>query len=332
MAEAVTKTPFLGACQSSQRSLIKAQEVVSSTTRRSDADQLAIVMSGGVAYDVDQAVEEADKLKQLGARVMVIGVRSLNQRFLEMIASDPDDVYIVTDYGEAMTSLTVKIKTKICIIAPAFKSTANVLFVIDSSGSIGTANYAKELDFVVKVTSMFNVAVNAVNFSAITYSNSIIPLFGFDVATHQEIRRATLNAVYQAGGTPTAMALRRAGDILTSYSQVYRRDSKKIAIVITDGASDDPRATCEEAQRLQDIGIFVIAIGVAGAKREELEIIATSVEDVHDVDSFDALVTIKKNIGKNTKELENAVRASRQRVMPEVPTVFSVLSKVWPFK
>ena len=71
----------------------------------------------------------------------------------------------------------------------------------------------------------------------------------------------------------------------------------QIAIVITDGESDDPSATAAEARVVRDQGIHVMAIGV-GHKilEEELYAIASSPDDVYMVDNYEALDRLKENL------------------------------------
>ena len=75
------------------------------------------------------------------------------------------------------------------------------------------------------------------------------------------------------------------------------RAGDKIAIILTDGKSNDPEETWKEAARAKKAGIHIIAIGVgAGAKKEELEDIASSAADVYQVTSFDMLQSLQPTL------------------------------------
>ncbi|CAL1530817.1 unnamed protein product [Lymnaea stagnalis] len=315
---ALKDSPYLGPCSGTQKALMLAQKVVEdSKAKHPDVKQITIIISEGQSQDEESVVAEANKLKELGTKVVVVGVKCTNQRYLEKIASDPDDVYVVTGYGEPIKKLNHKLKSQTCVYGPAFQSTADILFLIDSSGSISQVNYKKELTFVVKVVECFNISPEDVQFAAMTFSREIITLFDFNSRTHQEIKQATLGATYQGGGTPTAQALKAAREHFARRQDDRRSVSKKITIVITDGESDNKSETRREAQLLQDDEVLALAIGVENANRQELEDIASLQDDVYCVDNFDVLETIKDEIAGKTSKLEKAKRERRQRVFVE---------------
>lgn len=69
-----------------------------------------------------------------------------------------------------------------------------------------------------------------------------------------------------------------------------------IAIVVTDGQSQNPTQTAAEAKLARDAGINMLAIGVgSGAKAAELNAIATDPDSTHvfQADNFDALNSLK---------------------------------------
>lgn len=65
------------------------------------------------------------------------------------------------------------------ISAPACDAQADILFVMDSSGSILAGNYNKMLNFVVNLTRSFNVGPNAVQFGNVIFSDNAREIFDF---------------------------------------------------------------------------------------------------------------------------------------------------------
>lgn len=69
-----------------------------------------------------------------------------------------------------------------------------------------------------------------------------------------------------------------------------------IAIIVTDGQSNDASLTAAEAKKLRDAGVTVLAIGVgSGVSKTELNAIATDPDSTHvfAADNFDALKSLK---------------------------------------
>ena len=82
-----------------------------------------------------------------------------------------------------------------------------------------------------------------------------------------------------------------------------------IAIVITDGQSNDVALTTAEAKKLRDAGVTVLAIGVgSGITKSELNAIATDPDSSHvySADNFDALKSLKALL--STKACEGNTR------------------------
>jgi len=71
-----------------------------------------------------------------------------------------------------------------------------------------------------------------------------------------------------------------------------------ILFVITDGASNNRQQTINSAQSLHARGITVFAVGIGGAKRDELEGIASDKSYVYDVTDFSRLAQIQQTFNK----------------------------------
>lgn len=84
-----------------------------------------------------------------------------------------------------------------------------------------------------------------------------------------------------------------------------RDNAAKIAIVITDGRSQDSAATAQEAQHLRDKGVTVFSIGVGtGPQESELRAMASDPDSDHVfiVTNFDALSLIKSSLQQRACE------------------------------
>ena len=164
----------------------------------------------------------------------------------------------------------------------------DVVFVIDTSGSIGISNFQLIKEFTANITTTLisnspNSAVGVILFA----SNAHIE---FDLQTYTSLN-ALLSAIdnlpYSGGGTDTDEALTLLLTTAQNGILGLRSDSLNTAIIITDGHSSDHLATLSAAAALHASNIFdVFAVGVGGANLIELQTIASSPEFVFFTSSF----------------------------------------------
>ena len=96
---------------------------------------------------------------------------------------------------------------------------------------------------------------------------------------------------YNSGGTNTADALdllRQQGYTSTNGGRPLSQAVPRIAVVITDGQSNDPGATVSAATSVHDEGITVFSVGVgSGFNNDELVAIASNPSFVSTLSGFD---------------------------------------------
>ena len=162
------------------------------------------------------------------------------------------------------------------------------MFVIDTSGSIGSSNFQLIREFTASITIELiqNFPSSAVG--VILFASTAQIQFNLQTYTSLSSLLSVINLLpYSSGGTDTAEALTLLLSIAQNGSLGLRNDSSKVAIVITDGQSNNPSATLSAAAALHASNIFdVFAVGVDGADVLELEEIASSSEFVFFTDSF----------------------------------------------
>ena len=169
--------------------------------------------------------------------------------------------------------------------------------MLDSSSSIWSVDYNKQLKFVAELVESFDVGKgkSQVRIGAITFSDRAYLEFPLDRYTDPaELKEAILNIAYRTGRTNTADALSLLKDQVEP--SLKNRKGPIVAVIITDGRSTKPEATKEEAKKLHELGINVYAIGVGNAKEydtEELKAIASDPDNgVYTVSSYSALKEI----------------------------------------
>ena len=168
-------------------------------------------------------------------------------------------------------------------------SAQDVVFVIDTSGSIGATHFQLIREFTANITTELirnspNSAVGVILFDANAHIEFNLQAY----TSLSALLSAINNLPYNDGGrTDTDEALTLLLSTAQNGALGLRNDSSKVAIVITDGQSSSRSATLSAASSLHAANIFdVYAVGVDGADLTELRGIASSTEFVFFTSSF----------------------------------------------
>ena len=170
-------------------------------------------------------------------------------------------------------------------------SILDVVFVIDTSGSIGSPRFQLIREFTANIAAELirnspRSAVGVILFGSIAHIE-----FNLQAYTNlNSLLSAINNLPYNdASSTDTDEALQLLLSTAQNGVLGLRSDSSKVAIVITDGQSSSRTATLSAAAALHASNIFdVYAVGVDGAYFPELEGIASSPELVFFTSSFNS--------------------------------------------
>lgn len=196
---------------------------------------------------------------------------------------------------------------------------ADVVFLLDSSGSITKGNFDKQLDFTGRLASNFRLRTNneraGYQVSVVSFSGSVREEFGLSAYTNRNTMLQKIKSIeYMSQNTDTHKALKYALQNSFERDNGGRGDAVKIIIVVTDGRSNQPSETAKWAREVKAAGILVIAVGVGGGvDRDELVTIASGRQNIFTVDNYDMLDTIREAIGSRTC----AVTVNNGGIVPE---------------
>lgn len=179
---------------------------------------------------------------------------------------------------------------------------ADIVFIVDELGSITTSNFELVKRFLHRIMSGLVVNPDSVRVGLVLYSDS--PSVGFYLNSFVN-KNEVLNYIkiipYRGGGTQTGEALKFAKENLFTEKRGSRKalGVKQIAIVITDGESQDD--VTNAASELRRSGVTVYAVGVKDASNEELIKMASYPERqfVFNVESFEMLTSLEKSVRKS---------------------------------
>ncbi|XP_030013917.1 collagen alpha-6(VI) chain isoform X2 [Sphaeramia orbicularis] len=273
--------------------------------------QIAVVITDGRSQD--NVESHAQELKKKGIVLYAIGIKDADDEQLKEIASEPHSqhVYSVSDFA-ALQGISQKIVQTLCTTVEEAKrqllqlskecakaTTADIVFLIDGSTSIGITNFQEIRNFLKSVISGLDIGPDKVRVGVAQYSDD--PHQEFLLKDHMD-KRSLLDEVdrfpYRAGGTQTGKAM---DFILKRYFTTEagsRADQRvpQIAVIITDGDSTDDVVAPSQALRQQ--GIIIFGIGVGQANLAELQSIASRPPErfLLTIDSYQALQRLTEGL------------------------------------
>uniref|UniRef100_A0A2C9K9Z8 Chitinase n=1 Tax=Biomphalaria glabrata TaxID=6526 RepID=A0A2C9K9Z8_BIOGL len=305
LEKAIMNTTYVGSTTNTAQALdfARTTSFTSANGARSGVPQMAVVLTDGLSNDQDLTKIAAERLKANNVGVLAIGVGNFSQTELNAIASGPQFVKQV-DRHTSLPLLAEEVYILMCNFAqPNFCDKADVIFLLDSSSSIGHANYVEQLRFAADITQNFRIGPDDVRFAAVIYGSDAHRLFDLSsYFDHNSVYQAITSATYLSSSTNTAEALRLITDLSMFGSARGGRDgSKKIIITLTDGMSDDPVATRQRVDELKQRGIRFVSIGVGNSVDiDELTVLASSSDDMFCVESYEAIHKLHDEIVSST--------------------------------
>ncbi|KAJ8319985.1 hypothetical protein KUTeg_001572 [Tegillarca granosa] len=176
----------------------------------------------------------------------------------------------------------------------------DLVFVLDSSTSVGQDNYNKMMNFLKDFLTNADIDSGSIRVGVVSYSTGVHVEFQLnDYTTQQEVFDAIDNIPYRYGSTNTADGLLRMHSQMFTARNGDRDDAPNIAIVITDGVSNiNSRRTIPEADRAKEKGIHVYIIGIGLTDTREIFAMATAPasENAFTVTGFDELKGLDQQI------------------------------------
>ena len=176
------------------------------------------------------------------------------------------------------------------------KKKADLVLLIDTSGSISNADYSTMTAFMTKLISSFEISQELVRVGVAQFSSRPKKEFYLNqFHTAEEVTKNILDMVQQKGGTMIGLAL----DFIKNYFQTSNGSRIKSGVsqnlvVMTDGDSQDD--VVHAAEVLRDMGIEIFVIGVGAVNKLELKKITTEADNILTVQDFGSLAKIKQKV------------------------------------
>ncbi|XP_071179460.1 collagen alpha-6(VI) chain-like isoform X1 [Mytilus edulis] len=293
--------------------LLMSDGLVASQGSRNNVPQITIVITDGQSTNPRETEKMLVELRRMNFIVFAIGVGpNRDPTELQRIASDPSYVLEVENI-DGLVEIRKKLITQLC---PGDRpeppkpitcqgAIADIIFIADSSTSIGITAFNDLKEFAKSVVKRFTIGPNNIKIGLITFANDAEFQFRLDTFNDKdEVIKAITSMPYSTGNTNTHKAL----EILNKFAFTPNFGGRgnrvpKIAIVITDGSSRQPTLTRTLAIKAKQQGIMMFSIGVGPyIDQNELDIMASSPTSMYSfsVDSFAALSSIEGSLANRT--------------------------------
>ncbi|KAM6161014.1 LOW QUALITY PROTEIN: collagen alpha-5(VI) chain [Erethizon dorsatum] len=250
-----------------------------------------IVLTDGQSQD--SVLEPAARLKAEQVIIHAIGIGKANKTQLLQIAGKEDRVYFGQNF-DSLKSIKNDVVHSICTKKGCEDMKADIMFLVDSSGSIGLANFEKMKTFMKDLLTKIEIGANQTQIGVVQFSNYNKEEFQLNkYFTTKEISEAIDRMSPIDSTTLTGSALTFVSQYFT-HPKGARPQVRKFLILITDGeAQDDVRVP---AIALRDSGVIIFSVGVFGANRTQLEEISGDGSLVFHVENFDHLKAIENKL------------------------------------
>lgn len=208
-------------------------------------------------------------------------------------------IFSVFHFVKHTINLGMQYKTNDFILKGCLHN-ADVVFMVDSSTSVGSENFQKTQNALKNIITNMDIGHNKVQVGVMQYSS--YPMMGFPLKLYGnrgDVLHAVENLHMTSGGTNTADAIKFTTDEMFSATSGARSNVPRIAILLTNGGTVDSQAAINAANvaRQAGIGINVVAVGNS-VNQQEIQAIANQPAGSHvvTVNNFDQLEQQATNI------------------------------------
>ncbi|XP_019522691.1 PREDICTED: collagen alpha-4(VI) chain-like [Hipposideros armiger] len=290
--------------------------------------QVAMVISSSPAEDSVQ--EPAEAFRRAGILLYAVGIRDASLAELRKIASRPVEKFVsfVSNFSrlgihaqklrQELCKTLVKATQTVDHVSPACRETilADIVFLVDSSTSIGPQNFQKVKNFLRSVVLGLDISSDQVRVGLAQYNDNIYPAFQLNQHPLKSVVLEQIqNLPYRTGGTNTGSALEfiRTNYLTEAAGSRAKDRVPQIVILVTDGESNDE--VQEAADRLKEDGIVVYVVGINVQDVQELQKVASEPFEKYlfNIENFNILQDVSGGI---LQTLCSAVEGKREGSIP----------------
>ncbi|XP_053715725.1 collagen alpha-1(XXI) chain-like [Synchiropus splendidus] len=138
----------------------------------------------------------------------------------------------------------------------------DLVYIVDGSWSVGFGDFDTAKQWLINITSQFDISSHYTQVAVIQYSDT--PRLEISLGHHQsgaELIQAIRSVKYMGGNTQTGRAIKFAVDHVFPSSQRASKVKNRIAVVVTDGKSQDDVVDASMEARAQGVTVFAVGVG-----------------------------------------------------------------------
>ncbi|XP_062864011.1 collagen alpha-1(XII) chain [Trichomycterus rosablanca] len=174
---------------------------------------------------------------------------------------------------------------------------ADLVFLVDGSWSVGRENFKFIRSFIGTMAGAFDIGEDKTRVAVVQYSTDTRTEFNLNQYYRRaDVLRAIRNLPYKGGNTMTGEAIDYLMKNIFTEAAGSRTSFPKVAMIITDGKSQDP--VDEYSKRLRNLGAEVFVLGIKGADDDEIKEIASTPysKHVYSVMDFDLIEEVHQQL------------------------------------
>jgi hypothetical protein len=155
---------------------------------------------------------------------------------------------------------------------------ADIVFVLDSSGSISSTGWTSLLDAVGKIVTGLDISNTRMQVAARAFSGSTSSFPGFDLNEFygwQNVKSEINSFPWMGSGTLLGAAVQNTNQNVLVTSAGRRQNVPAAMIIVTDGQTGDAALATAQAQAAQAAGVKVFTIGVKNYNSAQLASMAS---------------------------------------------------------
>lgn len=160
---------------------------------------------------------------------------------------------------------------------------ADLVFIIDSSRSVNTHDYAKVKEFIMDILQFLDIGPDVTRVGLLQYGSTVKNEFSLKTFKRKsEVERAVKRMRHLSTGTMTGLAIQYALNIAFSEAEgarPLRENVPRVIMIVTDGRPQD--SVAEVAAKARDTGILIFAIGVGQVDLNTLKAIGSEPHEDH---------------------------------------------------
>ena len=145
----------------------------------------------------------------------------------------------------------------------AVRCPTDIIFVLDESGSIGSADFNLMKSFVSQLVGRLDIDSGNTRVGLVTFSSSVGTSFNLNAySTVASVQAAVDSLRYGGGGTNTAAALAHVRTTMLTSAAGDRSDVPNVVVVLTDGRSASAVRTVVSIQYVYSETNFILIVNL----------------------------------------------------------------------